>query len=207
MRKKIIKIIKNGNLTNSRRLCSERGLSLIELLIAALLTGILTSAAFQFYASMHIHSETQFDKSEIQHICRVCLTEMKKTLRMAGYKLDDTIAPYVISGDSLMVYYNGAQPIDTITYALTEFTVSEYAQGAGRPSGVNLYMLTKKTNANATEAFADYITRLTFTQVDSANIDITIEAQAQRFDETYTLNEGFHTYTMTERVNVRNLGL
>ena len=201
--KKILKKI----LIDTRRLRSERGLSLIELLIAALLTGILTSAAFQFYASMNIQAETQFDKSEIQHICRVSLAEMKKTLRMAGYKLDDTIAPYVISGDSLIIYYNGVQPIDTITYALTEFTSFEYDQGAGRPAGVKLYNMTKQTNAGASEAFADYITQLVFTQVDSANVDITIEAQSQRFDEAYTLNEGFHTYTMTERVNVRNLGL
>lgn len=197
----------SGNLLRSSRLRSERGLSLIELLIAALLTAIITSSAFQFYASMHIQAETQYDKSEIQHLCRVSLSEMKKTLRMAGYKLDDTINPFVISGSSLAVHYNGVQPIDTVTYALREFTTSEYDQGAGRPSGVILYVLTKKTNGNAVEPFADYITSLTFTQVDSANIDITIEAQAQRFDESYSLNEGFHTFSLTERVNVRNLGL
>ncbi|MCH7879772.1 MAG: prepilin-type N-terminal cleavage/methylation domain-containing protein, partial [candidate division Zixibacteria bacterium] len=68
-------------LINPNRLRSQRGVSLIELLIAVLLTGIVTSAAFQFYASMHIESEAQFDKSEIQHVCRVSLAELKKTLR------------------------------------------------------------------------------------------------------------------------------
>lgn len=194
-------------LINPNRLRSQRGVSLIELLIAVLLTGIVTSAAFQFYASMHIESEAQFDKSEIQHVCRVSLAELKKTLRMAGYKLDPSITPYVIAGDSLKVYYNGTQPIDTVTYALKEFSPAEYAQGAGRPAGVKLYTLTKKTNGAATEPFAEYITMLTFTQVDAANIDITIEAQAQGFDEAYPLNEGFHTFTLTERVNVRNIGL
>ena len=94
-------------MTNPNKLRAQHGVSLVELLIAVLLTGILTSASFQFYSSMYIQSEAQFDKSEIQNICRVSLSEMKKTLRMAGYKLDAATPPYVINGDSLKIYYNG----------------------------------------------------------------------------------------------------
>ena len=123
---------------------NARGFTLIEVLIAALITGIIATASFQFYAKVGHQSEVQYDVSEMQNICRICIYDIRKTLRSAGYMVG-THAPYEINNDTLSVYYSDTQPVDTTLFFLQEFSAPDYAAVPGLPSGMKLYYLMKKT--------------------------------------------------------------
>ena len=194
---------KNIAKTKFRPMKNCRGLSLLELLIAALITGIMSTAAFKFYSQMHVQSETQYQVSECQLMCRSSMSEMRKTLRMAGYKI--TGHPfYEINGDSLSIYYSDTQPVDTIIYFLREFSNADYLKYPGLPAGAKMYRLMKQINSAPASIFTDFISDISFTAVDAANVDISITAHTSRSDDTYKLNSGYSTFSLAERVNIRN---
>jgi hypothetical protein len=154
---------------------------------------------------MHAQSETQYNVSEMQHLCRTSLYDIRKSLLQAGYKLTGH-PPYEISGDTLAVYYNGLQPVDTIKYYLVEFTPAEYDNVPDLPAGNQLYKLVKKVNSAAASVFADFVTDIIYNQVDSANVVVTINVQSFRSDDSYAPNDGFRIYSISERIKIRNVG-
>lgn len=131
------------------------------------------------------------------------MSDMHKTLRMAGYKI--TGHPFFeINGDSLSIYYSDTQPVDTIIYFLQEFSNAEYLDYPGLPAGTKMFKLMKQFNNSAPSIFTNFISDISFTAVDAANVDISITAHASRSDDAYKINGGYHIYTLAERVNIRN---
>ncbi len=176
----------------------------MEVLIAGLITGVIATSAFQFYTKMHGQSESQFNVSEMSQVARASIYEMRKSLLQAGFKIGTHI-PYEISGDTLAVYYSDTQPVDTIKYYLVEFTNDEYANAPNLPNGTKLYKLVKKVNAAAAFTYADFVTGLTYNQIDAANVVITINVLSMHADDSYTTNNGYRTYSISERIKVRNV--
>lgn len=181
----------------------QRGYSILEVIIAALITGILATASISFYTKMHEQSETQYNVSEMQQLCRTSLYDIRKSLLQAGYKVSGPA--YQVNGDTLKVYYSGIQPIDTIQYYLNEFTAAEYANVPDLPAGDKLYKLLKKTNSDSATVYADFVKGITYNQLDSANMVVTINVQALRSDESYAPNDGFRIYAISERIKLRNV--
>lgn len=188
-----------------RRKTNQSGFSILEVMIAALITGILVAASFEFYKTMHGQSETQYNVSEMQQMARSSMYDIRKTLLQAGFKLGAGHPPYEIVGDTLAVYYSITLPVDTVKYYLVEFTPAEYANVPDLPAGAELYKLVKKVNSGVPDIFADFISDINFNEVDSANIIVTINVQAMRADEDYAANDGFRIYSVSERINVRNV--
>jgi Tfp pilus assembly protein PilW len=152
------------------RIQTESGFTIVELLIAVLVTGIVSIAGFQFYGSVHNQSLAQQDVSEMQMSSRSTLDEVTKTLRMAGYKLPSGHPPYQFKQDSLYVFYSGANPVDTVLYYLTPNTaLAESAPKGWKPN----YMM-KKTNNGAPAIFCDVIRSMTVTKIDTATFEIII---------------------------------
>jgi hypothetical protein len=193
-------------LFNSKVLKSRLGYTIIELLIAALITGIITAAAFGFYTTMHNQSEVQIDVSEISHLCRASIFDIRKTLHMAGNRLGSH-PPYEIKGDTLAVYFSETQPVDSVLYYLQEFTSGEYAGVPDLAPGMKLYKLMKKRNSLAETVFADFITDINFVVIDPTTIAVTISAQSATKDLDYAANNGFRNFSLGERVNLRYLQL
>ena len=194
------------NNTFVRKFGATAGFTILEVLIAALITGILATASFRFYTSMHQQTETQMEVSDVQHSCRSSIHELKKTLRQAGFKLEGHPA-YTINGDSLYIFYSETQPVDTILYYLHEFNSYEYSCVPGLPEGVELFNLMRRQNSAAAEVCADFITDIDFLQVDASTMQITVEAQVTKRDDTYSQNEGFRTWSLDEQVTLRNVHL
>jgi len=184
----------------------ERGFTILEVLIAALITGILVSASFEFYTKMHGQSETQFNVSEMQQLARSSMQDIRKTLLQAGFKLSGGHPPYEITGDTLAVYYSITLPVDTVKYYLVEFTAGEYAQVPNLPVGEKLYKLVKKVNSEAAAVYADFVTEIIYNQIDAANIVVTISVQAMQSDDSYAPNNGFRIYSVSDRIKIRNVG-
>ena len=186
------------------RLKCSRGFTILEVVIAALITGILATASFRFYTSMHNQTEAQYEVSELQHQCRASVHEMKKTLRLAGFKL--TAHPAIeINGDSLAIYFSETQPVDTVLYFLQEFGDLDYYRIPDLPDGQQLFRLVRQRNSQPAEIFTDFIVDVGFKPIDSKTMLITITAQTSKKDETFEENNGFRTWTLEEQVSLRNV--
>jgi hypothetical protein len=186
------------------KLRSQRGVSIVEILLAAFLTGLIVAAGMEFYSEMSGQSTVQVDLSNAQLICRNSLQDIKKSLRMAGYKVGSH-APYEINGDTLSVYVSQTQPVDTITYYLLEFTDAQYSVCPNLPAGRRLWKLMRSFNSNSAEILSDYVTGIEYTVLDSANVIVQIGSQTEHSDESLEAGNGYRTYSLVERVSIRNL--
>ena len=189
---------------NMRR---QAGFTIIEVLVAGLITGILAVSSFQFYVSMHNQTLTQEEVSDMQTNCRASMHEIGRTLRMGGYKLGDTHDPFEIRGDSLYVFFNETQPVDTVLYFLQEFSDQEYAQGYPRPEGMQIFKLMRKVNSLKAAVFADYIKSIRYNAVASDEVTVSVTIESQKPDETFQTNHGYRTFTLMDRVILRNANL
>ena len=97
---------------------SDRGMTLIEVLIALLMTGILTAAMFKVYVNQHHAWLIQDRVIEMQQNARAAADELSRQLRMAGYELPNNLPPivaYNTNPDTIVIHYQSAgcnAPID-----------------------------------------------------------------------------------------------
>ncbi|MEW5923091.1 MAG: prepilin-type N-terminal cleavage/methylation domain-containing protein [Candidatus Zixiibacteriota bacterium] len=189
-----------------KKLRNNKGYTIAELLIAMFITGVLAAAGFEFYISMHNQTLAQEEISDMQQASRASLQDITRTLRMAGYKIGSH-DPYAINGDSLYIFFNGTQPVDSVLYYLADYSESELAGMASFPTGSTPHKLMKKVNSATAELFADYITDVTFTAINSSTVQVTIDVQAAQPDEDFVDNGGYRTFTALETVNLRNVAL
>lgn len=185
---------------------SIRGYTILEMLIAILMTGILAGAGFEFYQQMHGQTIAQEQISYMQQSCRASLEEITKTLRMAGYKVGSHPA-YRIDGDSLFVFYSDTQPIDTVIYYLEPY--SEVDLGASYVTyGESVpCKLMKKVNSEQPAIFSDYVRSVSFVALDASTIQVSLRVQTSIPDDTYSLDNGFRTLVSMEQVILRNVAL
>jgi len=180
-----------------QRLRSKAGFTLIEVLIALFLTGVLTLSAFRFYSDMHNHALTQEEISDMQQNSRATLQELSRSLRMAGYKIGSHV-PFLIEGDSLWVFYSDTQPVDTVLYYLENEPAIDGASMQG-------HRLMKKQNSSDATLFAEHIHGLSYRQINSSTIEIALEVQTTKADETFMQDDGYRTIELAERVHLRNV--
>jgi prepilin-type N-terminal cleavage/methylation domain-containing protein len=196
----------NMKFLNNRVLAGTAGLTLVELLVAVLITGILATASLSFFSGVNNESITQENVSEMQDLSRATLMEIKKDLRMAGFKLRNHV-PYEIYGSTLGIYKRQVNPVDTIWYYLDEYTAGDYASLPDLPTGRKLYKLMKQSNSNVPELFSDLVVGIQYTVIDSANVSIKVTTQTPKKDMDWKLNNGYRTFSAEERVMLRNVGL
>jgi len=129
--------------------------------------------------------------------------DIRKSLRSAGYMISGKA--FEINGDSLAVYYSGTNPVDTILYFIQEYSDSAYATIGDLPAGMSLYYLMKKIDSNPPSIYTDFVSDISFSQINPSNVLVSITTQVPRVDDTYANNGGFRKISLTERVNVRNV--
>ncbi len=89
---------------------SARGITLVEILIALLLTGILSAAMFKIYINQHHAWMIQDSVIEMQQNARAAVDELSRQLRMTGYELPNGLSPleaYNTNPDTIVVHYRG----------------------------------------------------------------------------------------------------
>ncbi len=94
--------------TFTRKLTSRRGFSLIEVMIALTLTGIIIVGIMKLYVVQHQNYIVQDDVSTIQQNARASIDELTRQIRMAGYDLPQGIDPVVASNtnpDTITITY------------------------------------------------------------------------------------------------------
>lgn len=188
------------------RLRNTYGYTLIELLIALIITGIIATAGFEFYLKMHNSTLAQEEISDMQQSSRASLERISKSLRMAGFKVNGHPA-YRINGESLYVFASISQPVDTILYFLADYDNTELLGVDSLATYLRPRKLMIKVNSGAPEVFADNIRSLHFRVVNPTTILVSVTVQPLKSDESYATNEGYRMYTANERVKMRNLGI
>lgn len=188
------------------RLRKTHGYTLIELLIALIVTGIIATAGFEFYVKMHNSTLSQEQISDMQQSSRASLERISKSIRMAGFKIGSHPA-YHINGESLFVFASISQPVDTILYFLGDYDNSELTNVDSLDASVRPRKLMIQVNGGTPEVFADNIHSMRFRVVNPTTIEVALTVQPLKPDETFAQNEGYRMYTANERVKMRNLGI
>jgi hypothetical protein len=167
----------------------ERGITLVEVLIAALLTFIVGSAGLEFYASQHNQWLAQTDISDMQQNGRAVLDELTRSIRSAGYGIITGHVSITVTSDTLTIFRKDSTKIDTIQYYVC-FTDTLHPN------------LVKKINQDAAQVFAEDIESVQFLQ-SGALITAILVAREVRNDPEYA-GDGYRRRTLIARAQVRN---
>ena len=167
----------------------EKGITLVELLVAVLMTFIVGSAALEFYASQHNQWLVQTDISDMQQNVRALLDELSKNIKSAGYGIIVNHPSVRVTPDTLFLFRRDSTKIDTIQYYVS-FADSLHPN------------LVKKTNQAAAEVFAEDIESAQFA-VSGAVIGVRLVAREGRRDPEYS-GDGYRRRTLVARAEVRN---
>jgi hypothetical protein len=185
---------------------NSKGMTVIEILIAMFVTGLITAAGFQFYIQMHNNVLNQEQVSDMQHSSRASLEEICKTLRMAGFKVDGH-DPYRINGESLYVFSSITQPVDTILYFLQSYSELELVIDDALARDLRPRKLMIQVNNGTPEIFADNIRSMSFDTLSGSAIEVSLTVQPLKADEKFIADQGFRNHTAVEQVKLRNLDI
>ena len=167
----------------------QKGITLVEVLIAAVLTLVIGAAALGFYVTQHNSWLAQEDVSDMQQNIRVALDEISKNIRQAGLGVTAGHPTLLVQNDKLTIFYKDSTKIDTLQY---------YVSWAD-PLHPRLL---KRINSNYPQVYAENIESIQFTQADKL-ITITIVAREGRKDPEYA-GDGYRRRTITSKAEVRN---
>jgi hypothetical protein len=87
---------------------NTKGVSLIEMLLALLLTGVVTAAVFKLYVNHHKNWTIQGEITEMQQNARAAIDELSRQIRMAGYGLPaefSSIEGYNTNPDTIIISF------------------------------------------------------------------------------------------------------
>jgi len=186
---------------------SDRGFTLVELMIAMAVGLVLLGAMYGVFTMHNKIFGTQEQIAEMQQNARTAMDMMTREIRMAGY--NPTGATF-----------------DGITYSASQLQVKADLDGNGTIAGQeNIiykhdsanYQITRNIGSGD-QPLIENVQTFTFDYLDSTGsatptsanirqIRITITARTARPDPDYALNSGYRTYTLTSVITPRNLGL
>jgi len=108
----------------SRYLQNERGLTIVELLIGALITAIVAMGTFEFYQAQHELYLAQADIVDRQGNLRFAMDELTRQARRSGYQvLGNDLLAVSPSYDTLEIYLGNdtSLTVDTMRYYINRF--------------------------------------------------------------------------------------
>ena len=145
-------------MSNFKRLFGVRGISLLEVLLALVVTGIITTALFKTYIVQHENYMTQDDITTIQQSARAAIDELSKHIRMAGNDVPAGIQAIVglnTDPDTILLNYRTDNCDATLSAAMP--TTSAELKTAGDIScfqdGQWVYIYDPATGASSGEWF------------------------------------------------------
>ena len=90
---------------------NDKGFSLIEVMIALIITGVVTTSIMKLYITQHENYMTQDDITTIQQNARASIDELSRQIRMAGYDLPLGLQAIYASNtdpDTITILYHSA---------------------------------------------------------------------------------------------------
>jgi type IV pilus assembly protein PilW len=187
---------------------TESGFTLVELLIALAITGIVLGAAVNTFLAQQRSYALQEQITAMTQGTRAAMEMVTRDVRMAGYNPAGT-------------------SFDGITYDPTHLQIRADLDGNGDTADANetivyayntaTQQLMRETDGSS-QPIADAIQAFTFDYLDGAGasttttatirqIRITITARTAKPDPRYAANGGYRTYRLTSLVTPKNLAL
>ena len=197
--------------------CTQKGFTLIEMLIALAIGSLLLASLYNFYLTQKKTHDLREQIAEMQQNARVGMALMVREIRLAGYN------PTGIPGVGIMAA--GPNTI-RITMDLNEdhdtndenedLTYSLYDSGddgdldLGRKplGGQNTPVVENIENLSFVYTLADSSTTSTpAVPSDIRLVHVSLTARTARPDPGYPTNGGYRTYTLKSLITPRNLAL
>jgi len=183
------------------------GFTIIELLIAIAIMGIIIGVMFSFSIAQRKYFSVQEEISEMTQNTRAAMDMIAGELAMAGYSPSDTAAfsgiPYSASQLQIYADLNGdgdrTDPNENIiyTYDTSNKRILRDTGGGNQPLSENIQSF-------IFEYLNDQGNPTTVT-ANVRQIRLTITGRTGKPDRLYTTNSGYRTYTLTSSVTPRNL--
>ena len=105
---------------------NERGFSLVELLIAMFILGVVSTAAFNFYSGQHQQVVQQFDVTDTQQGLRSTMEEITRKVRLAGYRVYGQNALVTLNSNTwLALQYHDGDSVRTQLFFTYQNPVSK----------------------------------------------------------------------------------
>lgn len=169
---------------------NNKGLTVIELLIVALMTTIVAAAGLEFFVRVNQQYVSQDGISEMQQNIRASMQEISRELRMAGFNIPDTVSAYIFA--------NLTGNPDTLTINRDTLSIRYYVNDTD-----TLHPMLMKEVNGVTEIYADEISDFQITQVSLSTLRVSITANTLKTDDQIMGGQKF-ARTLTQLVNIRN---
>ena len=194
---------------------NQRGVTLVELLIALALGLLTVGAVYAVYLEQVKRQIVHEDVLAMQQTARAALDMMAREIRMAGYD------PMGVNRD-----VDSSNDFHGLTYHPTELHIRTDLNGNGRPTDskesiVYLYdnktsTLRRKVGKGGRQPVAEHIEAFTFSYRDALGhstthapsiraVDVQVTARTAHADRQHPENEGYRTFTLRSRIVPRNL--
>jgi len=191
----------------SRSFNTEHGFTLIELITAIGISGIVLAAITATFISQSRSYDAQEQINGMQQAARAAMDIITREVRMGGYNTNATLT------------------FDGITYDTTQIRVQANLDGDADTGDADediIYaydpvddVITRETGGS-TETLVENIEVFTFqylneiggaatTSGEIRQIQITITSRTAKSDPNYTSNGGYRTFTLTSLITPRNL--
>lgn len=153
----------------------QSGFTIVEVLIAILITGIISAAVYSMYTTFYRQSGIQDQSVEAQQNARVALNLMEREIMNAGYAADTDHVITEATASSIKFIYSDPN---------TTGTRLEVRYGLQTTGGVQ-YLVRKADNLTTvsigdTEEVAQYVETLTFEYFDISGTQIFPTTEAER---------------------------
>ena len=168
---------------------NQKGMTIVELLIAALLTFVIGGVALEFYSSQHNQWLAQTDVSDMQQNARALKDELTANIRSSGYGIIAGHPRMLVTSNTLTIYRKDSTKIDTVSYYVS-------AADAAHPN------LVKQINQDTPQVFAENIESVDFVR-DGNLITVTLVAREGRRDPELA-GDGYRRRTIVVSAEIRN---
>ena len=187
-------------------LSRDDGFSLIELLIALAMMGIILAAVFSFAIAQGQHLTTQEQVSQMAQTARATMDLLTQDLTMAGYNPTGaafTGVTYTAAQLELKADLNGngvaTDPGETVVYTYDPDTsqILRLADGWNEPVADHIQSFVfdyLNASGNATTVSAQI-----------RQVRVTLTARTGKPDPRYATNGGYRTYALASVITPRNL--
>jgi len=197
------------------RIRSERGFSLIEMLLAMAIGSIVMAAIVNMFVNQRKAYAIREQVTEMQQNARTGIDFLVRELTMAGYDPAGTAGAGIVAATATSIQFTMDVSKNGVIEADENVTFLLYDDGAD-----NDLDLGRRVNG-ATELIAENIQALSllYTLADGSTtdapadpgqiraVDVSLTSRTKYSDAKFPFNQGYRNQTLSASVQIRNMGL